>query len=482
MEVELPHQPACAVLNQTITVTDADTIEHTAGLAPGGTPEAEADLGRRVKEYMRGRFGRYAIPVSLEPRGDSLPGIHGAPRGACVLGSAPEGASPGDEPTRGQTSTERPADLADVGDALAEWFPPEEDGLGVDAHAAGVLRDVPASGMAGDFSFEKEIQPQRFRPNYQRPGATIVLAHHKSGTVASANLVVSLCCPEAWNCEPPTRFFKYFLKDDEGFPGCAEHACLDRKVDFAFEGLKSRQPPPADSKVIHFVRDPAEMVVSGYAYHRTCSEPYWTNKHFHAYGPEPLRYGYAKHFEQVLAALGETPSSWAASNMTYCQLLLQKPVHQGLKAETIRTANAYDGVGAMLRDRQTLRGFGGDQLEVCMDKIEPSDPSYNHSWATIAQVAGVRSLRISTGWEANHSTKGDRTQSAAQNSLDAWIDDELPSRNEMARMARAFLSEALAPDLLADFPCAEVTGVLSLRMRSDQSDDPPVASGAVVEP
>ena len=99
--------------------------------------------------------------------------------------------------------------------------------------------------------------------------------------------------------------------------------------------------------VIHFVRSPEAMVVSGHFYHQSCPEG-WTEKHFDASDPITERFGNAFGFAQLLAVLSESTESWNLGQMTWCRLLKMKSDEQGVRAEALWNILALDGVRTML--------------------------------------------------------------------------------------------------------------------------------------
>jgi len=297
-------------------------------------------------------------------------------------------------------------------------------------------------------------------------GALIVVSHHKSGTVASQDVIVSKCCPEAQNAMPSAKFYKYFADP----AGCAYKACADQNVAYARVGFRSSEPPPADSTTIHFVRDPPSMVVSGYLYHVACNEPSWTDAHFSFDDPPAwmsLRFGSKESFARVLASLGETPSAWDASKATYCSLLRMKSVREGLRAEALRSTLAADGLGMMLVDRRNLREHPGRLLEVCLEDATPGNPAYDTTWEAIGLVAGLKTLLHSPNWYTEHST--------------AIAGIRGSSRPFMFHYSQELLKEILPAELAAEQPCvvshqAEHTAAWHAPSRSKKGADSKVGS------
>ena len=167
-------------------------------------------------------------------------------------------------------------------------------------------------------------------------------------------------------------------------------------------------PSSSDTSVVHFVRDPADMVVSGYLYHLDGQEREWTNAHFKVPSVKTKkRFGSFERFSDMLAALGETPSGWNAANTTYQRLLQKNVAHpdRSLLAEAIRTTSAEDGVLHMLQDRRRLQQqFNGSVMEVCLGSLAQGTTSHNDSWARIAAFAALDQLLLSPSWEEEHRT------------------------------------------------------------------------------
>jgi len=138
-------------------------------------------------------------------------------------------------------------------------------------------------------------------------------------------------------------------------------------VAFEYGGLGLRTPsrpvrtaPP--TAVVHVVRAPIDMVVSGYFFHRSCAEPFWTQR-----VPPPA--------DKVPRGLAANMSlAMAARNMSgggYCAWLRALPLEDGIRAEMQRTLGAADGVRKMLNDVAVLRLEAKWRhlpvLQVCLD-------------------------------------------------------------------------------------------------------------------
>ena len=92
-----------------------------------------------------------------------------------------------------------------------------------------------------------------------------VVAHHNSGTRASEDVLIQLCCPEnsaaadasawAWDVWSETCYAR----------------CAAQDVTYYPSGLPLDWEPKQYERVVHFAREPVDMIVSGYLYHRACN-------------------------------------------------------------------------------------------------------------------------------------------------------------------------------------------------------------------
>jgi len=287
-----------------------------------------------------------------------------------------------------------------------------------------------------------------------------VITHHKTGTVAAWNLIAALCCPE--------------YKGGPGFWGpwgatCGQR-CLSQGVTFDFDGVydKNRNDPLRRDRVVHFVRHPVDVVVSGYLYHRSCHEPLaneaplssgWTNISPRVWSD--YTDGAAVTVREALgAADGDTATS-------YCELLQHANASAGIEAETARSLAAYNGIGVMLNN---VRRFGADAAGagagatdvavpppgfVCLESITPdgegaeAEAAAAAGWARITDALGLPPLDATAErTRAWHSTAdAERAhESRAELRVLAWA--------ALRRAGR--LSDADAATL-RDFPCAVET-------------------------
>ncbi|KAJ1450738.1 mannosyltransferase putative-domain-containing protein [Pelagophyceae sp. CCMP2097] len=101
-------------------------------------------------------------------------------------------------------------------------------------------------------------------------GDWIFLAHHKSGTTVGEVLARQIC--EAHGRELKTHTFREAMAP-AGKPACyfLIKAYLDDVGDWLDRAVDTQ------GRVVHIVRDPSAMVLSGYAFHRRGSEKVWTD-------------------------------------------------------------------------------------------------------------------------------------------------------------------------------------------------------------
>jgi hypothetical protein len=88
-----------------------------------------------------------------------------------------------------------------------------------------------------------------------------------------------------------------------------------------------------DITYFHIIRNPSDMIASGYLYHKACSE-FWTRVSLHknkARGPNSMH------------------------GMIYCKELQNRSLQDGLNLEIERSMHADDGVGLMLENIKLFR-------------------------------------------------------------------------------------------------------------------------------
>ena len=284
-----------------------------------------------------------------------------------------------------------------------------------------------------------------------RGPSAILVTHHKTGTVASFSVLAEACCPSAREAATTIAFWKAWNK--------CKVECASQGVFLAPGGLQ-----PLTSRgtwrnykwytdslraelcaslmrptipVIHFVRSPEAMVVSGHFYHQSCPEG-WTENHFDASDPITKRFGNASGFAQLLAVMGESTESWNLGQMTWCRVLKMKSDEQGVRAEALRNILALDGVRTMLEDRRRLRqrtlDLGSQYHEVCNEALSSRNTSAPAAWARLGSALSL-SVRPQKGLEQSHASR------ASDN-----------DRARLARIAAVSLRGLLSAELLAEYP------------------------------
>jgi len=200
---------------------------------------------------------------------------------------------------------------------------------------------------------------------------------------------------------------------------------------------------------IHFVRDPATMVVSGYLYTLGCPEQ-WMRQPFQAVNADEHRFGNRASFEAVLVALGITPNRWNHDNMTWCEAVAAATPEQGIHAEALRTTSADDGVRAMLEDRLRLQGrtaeVGADAIELCCDALSSADGAAE--WARLSEFVNA-TVAPSEALIESHAVSN---YSAIDGSFPGVTDPAL-MHEDLIGLADTHLRSLLTEELQAAFPC-----------------------------
>lgn len=155
-----------------------------------------------------------------------------------------------------------------------------------------------------------------------------IITHHKSGTKVGQDLFDDLCTK--WKTSDGGRY-----------------ECLSNNVQLIKYGFDKNLLHQGDS-LIHMIRHPLDMLISGYLYHKNCSEA-WTSRSSMNTRRFPTDF----------------PSEWYHS---YCATLKKMNTTEGLKAELKRSLFSDDGIGKMLKDVRYLQEAigGGRLLQVCL--------------------------------------------------------------------------------------------------------------------
>lgn len=270
--------------------------------------------------------------------------------------------------------------------------------------------------------------------------ALAVVTHHKSGTVLGMNVIVSMCCPEVQAHSNHGYFWSAWLRCRAR---CAASLTKPTTRFYAnglpIGALASLQHRAKSLTVLHFVRSPVDMIVSGYLYHRSCAEPRWTNSSrmtgmWSGVAGSVQWFGDAVTARQVRKQLHGDGQQWS-----YCTLLQHASPAQGLTAEATRSFGASDGVAKMVADDRLLQqwstgssGAGGVVAHrLCMNHLRMETESGRGRWAELGVLAGVPMLRLQPAWAAEHGTasRADGVEGV--------------SRRELMRLARPLVREHL---------------------------------------
>lgn len=215
--------------------------------------------------------------------------------------------------------------------------------------------------------------------------------------------------------------------------------CAKLGVGLEFNGLRPQMRFNVNHTYIHFIRHPVSMIVSGYLYHRRCPEA-WTKQarllHTHpnvtdywsGYGNSAtagLFFGVPEQRLALAELLTNGGGNATERSMSYCQLLQARNESVGVRAETIRSIRASDGVRRMLADRVRLElatthhiGSGaassalpwhfssrvrrpilhkrfGRLMEVCLGDVMPADsPRAHATWGQVAALLDVNASKF----------------------------------------------------------------------------------------
>lgn len=171
-----------------------------------------------------------------------------------------------------------------------------------------------------------------------------IITHHKSGTVASFNIWAFLCIHGGME----TLFRRYNISSDMDLWAAyskLSHKCPDIVIhDHGVPGYTVR----SGQAYVHMVRNPIDMLLSGYLYHRGCNEPDTTNS-------SETNRGYRDY------TFFSRP--WPLHS-SYCLWLQQNDEPTGMALELQRTMQAFDGIGRMFFDYRMLTDYPL-KLSVC---------------------------------------------------------------------------------------------------------------------
>ena len=160
-----------------------------------------------------------------------------------------------------------------------------------------------------------------------------LIPHHKTGSAVSWELFALLCCPGAIGKQ---NVFKYVSPCLEP---CREKESIHLFWNGYFNIVKSI---PTHHLIVHFIRHPVDVVISGYNYHKNCNEPSWTNS--------------TTWTSQNLVQSSKLKNILNVSTgHTYCTSLQKVDTKTGIYAETVRTLTSTDGLTTMLNVHHFLQ-------------------------------------------------------------------------------------------------------------------------------
>lgn len=166
-----------------------------------------------------------------------------------------------------------------------------------------------------------------------RESVRVHCGYHKCLTMYSRRIYRRAC---HWML-PPRRGFKHFYHWlDRFYEGCTRY----RVVSVSGHALDLDRFE--DVRVVRFVRDPRDLLVSGYHYHRRGAEPWSTL-------PDPAPEDWTQHNAVVPSALpaGESMQSF----------LEKASLEEGMKAELEWRANHFESMRAWPADDPRVRLF-----------------------------------------------------------------------------------------------------------------------------
>ena len=214
------------------------------------------------------------------------------------------------------------------------------------------------------------------RTEYRKP-RLIVVTHHKSGTVAAFQLLAAACCPDLNNATNVWAVWNGASGGSLGrIAGCRQR-CAARGIYFASQGLR---PGVAGAElldrrgaasghgggtIVHMLRHPIDMIVSGYLYHRRCEES-WTRLGVHTW--DDRWFGPPSAHEALLRLFG-VPRVMP-QGLSYCEMLRRSNASVGVSVEAMRTFSASFGARQMLTQHAALqRGSAGPDATLGGDDV-----------------------------------------------------------------------------------------------------------------
>eukprot|EP00928_Gymnodinium_smaydae_P028901 TRINITY_DN21917_c0_g1_i3.p1 TRINITY_DN21917_c0_g1~~TRINITY_DN21917_c0_g1_i3.p1 ORF type:complete len:841 (+),score=67.92 TRINITY_DN21917_c0_g1_i3:72-2594(+) len=215
-------------------------------------------------------------------------------------------------------------------------------------------------------------------------GDWVFAMHHKSGTTVAMLMALDMCNKSG------RAILRYSAREKR--PACKRccHILIKLDTEDLDDWLQHVESHPS-SRLIHFVRDPVEMVASGYRYHWRGSEPEWTNNESCSRDlcslPEPITQGLSKkELNEMYIKMSAKP--WLESIgcygfKTYGECLRANPTNAGLYIEAKR---AYPALMSMISI--TERTSSSNQvMSLCSDGLKPDQ--FNSTVSGIVQWLGI---------------------------------------------------------------------------------------------
>ena len=159
-----------------------------------------------------------------------------------------------------------------------------------------------------------------FKPRYSFPPPEVpiyLFCYHKVGTILLAKIFREICVRFGWR-------FKTVIGKAEAIP-------TDADIILFMHSLVDLEVVKHNYIGAHFIRDPRDVIVSGYLYHKRCSEDWCVNESPSA--TEPIL------FPNVPWSQQHRPEAWKAAyikslnNTSYQQNLLQRNQSEGILFE-----------------------------------------------------------------------------------------------------------------------------------------------------
>eukprot|EP00928_Gymnodinium_smaydae_P091100 TRINITY_DN747_c0_g2_i1.p1 TRINITY_DN747_c0_g2~~TRINITY_DN747_c0_g2_i1.p1 ORF type:complete len:414 (+),score=32.40 TRINITY_DN747_c0_g2_i1:66-1307(+) len=279
-------------------------------------------------------------------------------------------------------------------------------------------------------------------------GDWVFAMHHKAGTAVGELIALQLCTATG------RKIYKYTYRET---PADCTRCChvLVKSYLEDFDTWMARVTSNSNGRFAHLVRNPVEMVISGYVYHWRGSESGWTNSTSCSRDmcslPASEGEGLDKHEADALFQKMDLAQSLkhigCSGYSTYLECVRSSTVKEGLNIETKR---AHTTLSTMTEMTDRLRMF--DQtISLCGDGFKPE--SFEGSVKNLVTFLGIPEEQVShvvaDAYEAVfHGRKSEKMiygHSASMQSESS--DDAILDASLVADEVRAWKSEPLPADL-----------------------------------